>query len=68
MTHDDQAVDVPPAPSFAYAGRIYVRLLGRGVVLEDHPQQLYLEDVLEEGYYRAVITLYAEPEPARPST
>lgn len=58
MTQDD-----PGAGSFSYTGRVYVRPVSRGVVLEDHPQQLHLDDLLGEGYYRAVISLTPEPAP-----
>lgn len=38
---------------FRYYGPIYVRALGRGIVLKDGDQ--YLEDVLHDGHYEAEI-------------
>lgn len=43
---------------FKYSGRIYVRPVGRGVVLLDLHEPLdepQIEDVLDEGYYAAEI-------------
>ncbi len=45
---------------FKYNGRIYVRPVSRGVVLVDLHEPLdepQLEDVLDEGYYTAEITI-----------
>ena len=42
-----------------YEGRIQVRPIGRGVVLEDHAQRMQLED-LPDGYYQAQITVWRE--------
>ena len=47
------------ADLFYYCGKIYVRPCGRGVVLEDHPDQEHLDDVLGEGYYQAEIKIAA---------
>ncbi len=46
-------------PLLQYEGRIYIRPLGRGVVLEDDVNQMYLED-LPDGYYRAEIRIWRE--------
>jgi hypothetical protein len=32
-----------------YEGEVYVRPVGRGVVLEEHPDRAYLDDWLETG-------------------
>ena len=40
-----------------YTGPIYVRPLGRGICLLDHPAADELEDLLPDGYYRARIVI-----------
>ena len=42
-----------------YEGRIYVRPVGRGVVLEDEEHRMQLDD-LPDGYYRAEIRVWRE--------
>ena len=46
-----------PALDFHYRGRIYVRPIGRGIVLEDRLGKPHLDDLLEEGEYEAEIRL-----------
>ncbi len=46
-----------PAREFYYRGRIYVRPIGRGIVLEDRDGKPHLDDVLDEGEYEAEIRL-----------
>ena len=52
-------------PIFEYNGRAYVRPVGRGICLEEHPQadRLQLEELLPEGDCWISIVVYAkEPE------
>ena len=42
---------------FLSRGRIYVRPIGRGVVLEDLELKPHLDDVLDEGNYEAEIRI-----------
>lgn len=42
-----------------YEGRIYIRPVGRGVVLEDDAMRMQLED-LPDGHYRAQIRVWRE--------
>ncbi len=42
---------------FTYKGRIYVRPCGRGITLEDDPQERHLDEVLDSDYYYAEITI-----------
>lgn len=44
-----------------YEGRIYVRPMGRGVVMIDRAGMPHLDDVLPEGYYCAKIHVSAIP-------
>ena len=50
-----------PTRDFSYRGRIYVRPIGRGIVLEDREGKPHLDDVLEEGEYEAEIRLIRSP-------
>jgi hypothetical protein len=40
-----------------YRGQIFVRPLGRGVVLDDLELKPQLDEVLDEGYYEAEIRI-----------
>ncbi len=42
-----------------YEGRIYIRPVGRGVVLEDDATRMQLED-LPDGHYRAQVRVWRE--------
>lgn len=53
---------------FVYQGRVYVRPIGRGIVLLDLPGEPQLEDVLltKEGYYQVDMQVSATPSKAPP--
>ena len=48
---------------FEYTGPIYVRPIGRGICLIDHPNEEQIEDLLPDGYYAARIVI----EPLSPA-
>lgn len=49
---------------FKYDGRVYVRPVGRGVVMLDsiRERELYVEDCVPDGYYRLRLTFESLPE------
>ncbi len=53
---------------FVYQGRVYVRPIGRGIVLLDLPGEPQLEDVLltDTGYYQVDIQVSAAPSKPPP--
>jgi len=48
-------------PCFEYNGGLYIRLCSRGVVLADHPDELGLEEILDEGNYHVEIKAWKDP-------
>lgn len=62
--NDERGLGEPGQPTgerllLQYEGRIHIRPVGRGVVLEDDATQLQLVD-LPDGHYRAQIRVWRE--------
>lgn len=48
-------------PFFEYIGGMYVRPCARGTVLTSHPDEMGIEDLLQEGDYHVEIRVWRDP-------